>query len=83
MDMRPALNAPPESWVAQIAANAGTDVATYMREGPGLSAFVRKDGVVYHTYSAYGRDVDAIWGNSSVVVKIEAVPVDVLDGELP
>jgi predicted dithiol-disulfide oxidoreductase (DUF899 family) len=62
MDMRPALNAPPESWVAQIAANAGTDVATYMQEGPGLSAFVRKDGIVYHTYSAYGRGVDAIWG---------------------
>jgi len=62
MDMRPALNAPPESWVAQIAGSTGTDVATYMREGPGLSAFVLKDGVVYHTYSAYGRGVDAIWG---------------------
>ena len=62
MDMRPVLNAPPESWVAQIAANAGTDVATYMREGPGLSAFVLKDGVVYHTYSAYGRGVGAVWG---------------------
>ena len=62
MDMRPALQAPPESWVAQIAESTGTDVATYMREGPGLSAFVLKDGVVYHTYSAYGRGVDAVWG---------------------
>lgn len=25
-------------------------------------SFVLKDGVVYHTYSAYGRGVDAIWG---------------------
>jgi predicted dithiol-disulfide oxidoreductase (DUF899 family) len=62
MDISRALNAPPESWVAQIAASAGTDVATYMREGPGLSAFVQKDGVVYHAYSAYGRGLDAIWG---------------------
>ena len=62
MDMRPVLNAPPESFVGQIAANAGTDVASYMREGPGLSAFVLKDGIIYHTYSAYGRGVDAIWG---------------------
>jgi predicted dithiol-disulfide oxidoreductase (DUF899 family) len=62
MDIRPAPNPPPESWLTQIAASTGTDAATYMREGPGLSAFVLKDGVVYHTYSAYGRGVDAIWG---------------------
>ncbi|GAC1431295.1 MAG: thioredoxin family protein [Candidatus Velthaea sp.] len=62
MDMGPVLNAPPESWVAQIAKSTGTDVATYMREGPGLSAFVLQAGVVYHTYSAYGRGVDGIWG---------------------
>ena len=33
----------------------GTDVATYTRERPGMSAFVLEDGVVYHTYSAYAR----------------------------
>ncbi|MFZ5895666.1 MAG: DUF899 domain-containing protein [Myxococcota bacterium] len=48
--------------VAQIAAMTGTDPATYTRERPGLSAFVREDGVVYHTYSAYARGLDAIWG---------------------
>ncbi|MEP6622263.1 MAG: DUF899 domain-containing protein [bacterium] len=31
-------------------------------ERPGVSAFVLQDGEVYHTYSAYGRGVDAIWG---------------------
>ena len=62
MDVRPALDALAESWVAQIARNTGTDVATYMQEGPGLSAFALRDGVVYHTYSAYGRGVDGIWG---------------------
>jgi predicted dithiol-disulfide oxidoreductase (DUF899 family) len=27
-----------------------------------MSAFVLDDGVVYHTYSAYGRGVDGVWG---------------------
>jgi predicted dithiol-disulfide oxidoreductase (DUF899 family) len=40
----------------------GTDVATYTRERPGVSAFVLEDGVVHHTYSAYSRGVDGIWG---------------------
>ena len=40
----------------------GTDVATYMRERPGMSAFVLEDGVVYHTYSAYARGLDGLWG---------------------
>jgi len=44
------------------AATTGTDVATYTRERPGLSAFVLEDGVVYHTYSAYSRGVDGLWG---------------------
>ncbi|HUP74689.1 MAG TPA: thioredoxin family protein [Acidimicrobiales bacterium] len=30
-------------------------------EGPGMSAFELDDGVVYHTYSAYSRGVDALW----------------------
>ncbi len=33
----------------------GTDVATYARERPGMSAFALEDGVVHHTYSAYAR----------------------------
>jgi predicted dithiol-disulfide oxidoreductase (DUF899 family) len=39
----------------------GTD-ATYTRERPGMSAFALEDGVVYHTYSAYARGVDGLWG---------------------
>jgi predicted dithiol-disulfide oxidoreductase (DUF899 family) len=30
-------------------------------EQPGMSAFVLDDGVVYHTYSAYSRGLDALW----------------------
>jgi len=39
----------------------GTDIETYARERPGLSAFVQEDGVVYHTYSAYARGLDNLW----------------------
>jgi predicted dithiol-disulfide oxidoreductase (DUF899 family) len=45
-----------------FAAMTGTDVATYTRERPGMSAFVLEDGVVYHTYSAYARGLDGLWG---------------------
>jgi predicted dithiol-disulfide oxidoreductase (DUF899 family) len=48
--------------VAQNAAMAGTDVATYTRQRPGMSAFVLEDGVVYHTYSTYARGLDGLWG---------------------
>jgi predicted dithiol-disulfide oxidoreductase (DUF899 family) len=48
--------------VAEFAAMAGTDVATYTRERPGVSAFALEDGVVYHAYSAYARGVDGLWG---------------------
>jgi predicted dithiol-disulfide oxidoreductase (DUF899 family) len=40
----------------------GTDVATYTRERPGMSAFVLEDGIVYHTYSTYARGLDVLWG---------------------
>jgi predicted dithiol-disulfide oxidoreductase (DUF899 family) len=31
-------------------------------EQPGMSAFALDNGVVYHTYSAYSRGLDALWG---------------------
>ena len=40
----------------------GTDWETFRREGPGMSAFALEDGAVYHTYSAYERGLDAVWG---------------------
>ncbi len=46
---------------AQGAAMTGTDVATYARERPGLSAFVLEDDVIYHTYSTYSRGLDGLW----------------------
>jgi predicted dithiol-disulfide oxidoreductase (DUF899 family) len=52
----------PQSTVAQVAAAAGTDAATFTREMPGMSAFALSDGVVHHTYSAYARGLDGLWG---------------------
>jgi len=59
-DVRPILDAT-EGGVAEQAARCGTSVAGYLREAPGVSAFVLDDGVVYHTYSAYARGVDGLW----------------------
>ena len=50
-----------DSPVSRAAAMTGTDVATYVRERPGMSAFAHEDGLVYHTYSAYARGLDALW----------------------
>lgn len=58
MDTTTAL---PEPVTLQAAA-CGTDAAAYTRERPGLSAFAREDGVVYHTYSTYARGLDGLWG---------------------
>ena len=58
-DLRRALES---EEVAAVAALAGTDTATFLQESPGVSSFVLEDGVVYHTYSAYARGLDALWG---------------------
>jgi predicted dithiol-disulfide oxidoreductase (DUF899 family) len=61
-DVRPGLEAGKEGPLAEFAAGAGTDWATFTREAPGMSVFVLEDGVVYHTYSAYARGLDGLWG---------------------
>ncbi len=63
IDMRPELAMPADSpWVQRLATASGVDWVTYRREGPGLSAFALEDGDVYHTYSAYARGLDGLWG---------------------
>src|SRR5215203_4414820 len=62
MDVRPSLEAGQQSPIAEIAAGLGTDLATYTREAPGMSAFALEVGVVYHTYSAFARGLDGLWG---------------------
>ena len=61
------------AWVAQnlgslppiVDSNAsacGTDVAGYLTESPGFSAFVIEDGVVYHSYSTGWRGLEFLMG---------------------
>jgi predicted dithiol-disulfide oxidoreductase (DUF899 family) len=59
---QPPEQAPTTGPLAAWAAATGTDWPTYTRERPGMSAFALEDGVVYHTYSAYARGLDALWG---------------------
>src|SRR2546421_3916767 len=61
MDVTPVPEAAGEGPVAALAATTGTDVPTYTRERPGMSAFALEDGVVYHAYSAYARGLDGLW----------------------
>jgi predicted dithiol-disulfide oxidoreductase (DUF899 family) len=58
-DMRPALENP---HVRASAERSGATPEEYLKEAPGMSAFALADGVVYHTYSAYARGLDALWG---------------------
>ncbi|XAZ25594.1 DUF899 domain-containing protein [Sinorhizobium sp. B11] len=44
-----------------ISSMTGTDINTFARERPGLSAFVMQGGDIYHTYSSYARGVDGVW----------------------
>jgi predicted dithiol-disulfide oxidoreductase (DUF899 family) len=62
VDVTPMLEATADGVVSEVAAMVGTDTATFMRQAPGMSAFALEDGVVYHTYSAYARGLDALWG---------------------
>jgi predicted dithiol-disulfide oxidoreductase (DUF899 family) len=48
--------------LVRYAAMCGTDAPTYLRERPGMSAFVLEDGIVYHAYSTYARGLDGLWG---------------------
>lgn len=57
MDMVPV---PPP--VEELAARSGTDAAGYNRDRPGLSTFIKEDGIIYHTYSSYARGMDSLWG---------------------
>jgi predicted dithiol-disulfide oxidoreductase (DUF899 family) len=62
LQWRPGQEGGGEGPGACCAAACGVDTPTFMRDRPGMSAFAREDGVVYHTYSAYARGVDGIWG---------------------
>ena len=61
-DLRPATVSERSSRDAFTQSIVATDWETYRREGPGMSAFARENGSVYHTYSTYARGLDGLWG---------------------
>jgi predicted dithiol-disulfide oxidoreductase (DUF899 family) len=52
----------PDDRSAQNIYGTGVDMPTFLRERPGVSAYVLEDGVVYHTYSTFARGLDGLWG---------------------
>jgi len=54
----PLLEGDPPPVLRQLAEATGTDVAGYVSEGPGFTAFVRDGGAVYQTYSTSARGLE-------------------------
>lgn len=58
-ELQPFLDGPIPLTVEQDARMCGTDVAGYVTEAPGLSAYVLSDGTVYRTYVTTARGLEA------------------------
>src|SRR4029450_8255517 len=57
-ELRPFLEGEIPPAVTLNAESCGTDVAGYVMEGPGLSAYALSDGTVYRTYVTSSRGVE-------------------------
>ena len=57
-ELQPFLEGEIHPTVTQMADASGTDVAGYVAEGPGLSAYALEDGVVYRTYVTTARGLE-------------------------
>ena len=58
----PLLEAGPPPVVDHNATSSGTDLAGYLTQGPGFSAFVRDDGTVYQSYGTTARGLEFLMG---------------------
>jgi predicted dithiol-disulfide oxidoreductase (DUF899 family) len=61
-ELRPFLEGEIPPVVKQMAERSGTDVAGYISETPGLSAYTLSDGVVYRTYVTTARGLEPTMG---------------------
>ncbi len=57
-ELRPFLEGEIPPTVKEMAERSGTDVAGYVTEGPGLSAYALSDGTVYRTYVTSSRGLE-------------------------
>src|ERR1700680_1978530 len=60
--VRPMVEAGMPPVLTHLAEATGTDVAGYLSEAPGFSAFVLDDSTVYHTYSCTARGLEFLMG---------------------
>jgi predicted dithiol-disulfide oxidoreductase (DUF899 family) len=61
-ELRPFLEGDIPPAVEHMAKASGTDVAGYVAEGPGLSAYARSDGAVYRAYVTTARGLEPAMG---------------------
>ena len=61
-ELKPFLEGEIPPAVEQGAVACGVDVATYVADGPGLSAYILSDGTVYRTYMTTTRGVEPAMG---------------------
>jgi predicted dithiol-disulfide oxidoreductase (DUF899 family) len=57
-ELKPFLEGEIPPTVERMAKASGTDVAGYVAEGPGLSAYALSDGTVYRTYVTTARGLE-------------------------
>jgi len=58
----PMLEAGAPPGIEHNASSSGTDVTSYLSQGPGFSAFVLDDGTVYQTYGTTARGLEFLMG---------------------
>jgi predicted dithiol-disulfide oxidoreductase (DUF899 family) len=61
-ELKPFLEGEIPPTVERMAKASGTDVAGYVAEGPGLSAYALSDGTVYRTYVTTARGLEPAMG---------------------
>jgi predicted dithiol-disulfide oxidoreductase (DUF899 family) len=66
-ELRPFLEGEIPPIVEHMAERSGTDVAGYVAETPGLSAYALSDGVVYRTYVTTARGLEPTMGYYSLL----------------
>jgi predicted dithiol-disulfide oxidoreductase (DUF899 family) len=66
-ELKPFLEGAIPPAVSQMAERSGTDVAGYVSEAPGLSAYALSDGTVYRTYVTTARGLEPAMGYYSLL----------------
>ena len=69
-ELKPFLEGEIPPNVKQFADACGTDVAGYVAEGPGLSAYALSDGVVYRTYVTGARGLEPAMGYYALLDRV-------------